>query len=229
MNTRKTYISFFVILSLIIVCLLCYKYFISEKPSGLRTSEEVLQEIESKKTLETKHFQEPIIDKPKEEIAYENNSTELVTEEPKDVFVSFEEVEEPYDYDKAEMEDLLRNTVITDGGKFFQTDYDSFTKPRDGDTFSISIDGLEYEGIVNNFKYDGSGGTDYYSFWLDFSSNTRKPDARFSLSGGIIKGEIIDYNNKETNGYMIRYANGVGLYMGTREYNKKMSKVISFY
>ena len=198
-----------VIIFLILILLFYVK--INSKNNNLRTSEDVLQEIEASKIME------------ESSISNENA-------EPKKVSVSFVDVKKPKGYDKSEMEETLRNTVITDWWTFFQTDYDSFKKPRDRDTFSISINGLEYEGIVKNFDYDDLGeGKKYYSFDVDIPGNTTKIDMSFSLLDDLfMEGEIIDYSNKVTNGYMIRYANGIGLYMGTKEYNKKMFKIISF-
>ena len=197
-----------VIIFLILILLFYVK--INSKNNNLRTSEDVLQEIEASKIME------------ESSISNENA-------EPKKVSVSFVDVKKPKGYDKSEMEETLRNTVITDWWTFFQTDYDSFTKPRNGDTFSISIDGLEYEGIVDGFNYSDLGeGIDYYYFMVDISNNNATVDMSFSItSNGLLEGKI--YSNIENDGYMIMSANGIGLYMDTREYNKKMSKVISFY
>ncbi len=114
--------------------------------------------------------------------------------------------------------------IMKDGGTYFKGDFKSPRSYSEGDTFSITINGFNYDGIVTKSEVwsTGSGGHVSVSFgegekYLTLHYGGKYPD--------LVKGHLKAIGLGDS--YEIRMRKGYGIYLEHKHYNKNFSERIT--
>jgi hypothetical protein len=196
--------------------------------------------IENFKTIFSQKSEKNDAKGVKKEVKTETKKTEIKSSMESGLFVNkneevaedrevyIEELLYPEEYEWTEEE---HGKVMLEAGKKFIADYNRFVNLKNGDIFSINIEGKKFQGVVSNYEYktysDNKSTSTYY--YLKLFDNY--PDIS-SISASKLWNEeknqyetkILFYIHSKNGRYKGNIINNKGIYSEYRRYNKIFSK-----